>query len=56
MLSPTGLCRPFSAEADGYVTGLEPGTGFPYNRKVEASIRPDPEKTAKLVKKVLYLE
>jgi pyruvate dehydrogenase E1 component beta subunit len=28
----------------------------PYNRKVEASIRPDPEKTAKLVKKVLYLE
>ncbi len=28
----------------------------PYHRKVEASIRPDPEKTAKLVKKVLYLE
>jgi hypothetical protein len=24
-----------AAEADGYVTGLEPGTGFPYNRKVE---------------------
>jgi hypothetical protein len=23
------------AEADGYVTGLEPATGFPYNRKVE---------------------
>jgi pyruvate dehydrogenase E1 component beta subunit len=28
----------------------------PYHRQVEASIRPDPEKTAKLVKKVLYLE
>jgi hypothetical protein len=24
-----------SALADGYVTGLEPATGFPYNRKVE---------------------
>lgn len=24
-----------AAEADGYVTGLEPGTGFPFNRKVE---------------------
>lgn len=23
------------SEADGYVTGLEPATGFPYNRKVE---------------------
>ncbi|MBD3671944.1 MAG: aldose 1-epimerase family protein [Planctomycetaceae bacterium] len=23
------------AEADGYVTGLEPATGFPYNRQVE---------------------
>ncbi|HSG72491.1 MAG TPA: aldose 1-epimerase family protein [Planctomycetaceae bacterium] len=23
------------AEADGYVTGLEPATGFPYNRKIE---------------------
>jgi pyruvate dehydrogenase E1 component beta subunit len=28
----------------------------PYHRKVEQSIRPDPEKAAKLVKKVLYLE
>jgi pyruvate dehydrogenase E1 component beta subunit len=28
----------------------------PYHRQVEASIRPDPEKAAKLVKKVLYLE
>jgi pyruvate dehydrogenase E1 component beta subunit len=28
----------------------------PYHRQVENSIRPDPEKTAKLVKKVLYLE
>jgi pyruvate dehydrogenase E1 component beta subunit len=28
----------------------------PYNRQVENSIRPDPEKAAKLVKKVLYLE
>jgi pyruvate dehydrogenase E1 component beta subunit len=28
----------------------------PYNRKVEASIRPDPEKTVKLVKQVLYLD
>ncbi len=28
----------------------------PYHRKVEASIRPDPDKTVKLVKKVLYLE
>lgn len=24
-----------TAEADGYVTGLEPATGFPFNRKVE---------------------
>jgi hypothetical protein len=24
-----------AAEADGYVTGLEPGVGFPFNRKVE---------------------
>lgn len=24
-----------AAVADGYVTGLEPGTGFPYNRRVE---------------------
>ncbi|MCA9640496.1 MAG: DUF4432 family protein, partial [Myxococcales bacterium] len=24
-----------AAEADGYVTGLEPGTGFPFNRFVE---------------------
>jgi hypothetical protein len=24
-----------AAEADGYVTGLEPGTGFPFNRRVE---------------------
>jgi len=28
----------------------------PYNRKVEASIRPDADKTVTLVKKVLYLE
>ena len=28
----------------------------PYHRQVENSIRPDPEKTAKLVKQVLYLE
>jgi len=28
----------------------------PYHRQVENSIRPDPEKAAKLVKKVLYLE
>lgn len=26
------------AEADGYVTGLEPATGFPYNRKVEREV------------------
>ncbi|WP_442508144.1 aldose 1-epimerase family protein [Novipirellula sp. SH528] len=24
-----------AAEADGYVTGIEPGTGFPFNRNVE---------------------
>ena len=24
-----------AAGANGYVTGLEPGTGFPYNRSVE---------------------
>ena len=24
-----------TAEADGYVTGIEPATGFPYNRSVE---------------------
>jgi len=28
----------------------------PYNRKVEQSIRPTPEKAAAMVKKVLYLE
>ena len=28
----------------------------PYHRQIEASIRPNPEKAAKLVKKVLYLE
>jgi hypothetical protein len=29
------LWKNTAAEADGYVTGLEPGTGYPYNRKVE---------------------
>jgi hypothetical protein len=29
------LWKNTSATADGYVTGLEPGTDFPYNRKVE---------------------
>ena len=36
------------------VTSLD--VSAPYNRQVENSIRPDPEKAAKLVKKVLYLE
>jgi galactose mutarotase-like enzyme len=26
-----------ASEADGYVTGIEPGTGYPYNRNVERS-------------------
>ena len=29
------LWKNTSAEADGYVTGLEPGTGFPFNRNTE---------------------
>lgn len=29
------LWKNTAAEADGYVTGLEPGTGFPFNRKIE---------------------
>ena len=24
-----------ASKADGYVTGIEPGTGYPYNRSVE---------------------
>jgi len=27
-----------AAEADGYVTGVEPATGFPYNRRVERAV------------------
>ncbi len=29
------LWKNTAAEADGYVTGLEPGTGFPFNRNIE---------------------
>jgi hypothetical protein len=29
------LWKNTDAEADGYVTGLEPGTGYPYNRRIE---------------------
>src|SRR5262249_50697118 len=29
------LWKNTAAAADGYVTGLEPGTDFPYNRKIE---------------------
>lgn len=29
------LWKNTDTEADGYVTGLEPGTGYPYNRSVE---------------------
>ena len=29
------LWKNTAAEADGYVTGLEPGTNFPYNRRLE---------------------
>jgi len=29
------LWKNTTAEADGYVTGLEPGTNFPYNRRIE---------------------
>lgn len=29
------LWKNTGASADGYVTGLEPGTGFPYNRRLE---------------------
>src|SRR5205823_1858729 len=29
------LWKNTAAEQDGYVTGLEPGTNFPYNRRVE---------------------
>ncbi|MGC9944137.1 MAG: aldose 1-epimerase family protein [Verrucomicrobiota bacterium] len=29
------LWKNLAAEADGYVTGIEPGTGFPYTRRLE---------------------
>jgi hypothetical protein len=29
------LWKNTDAEPDGYVTGLEPGTGYPYNRRIE---------------------
>ena len=29
------LWKNTAAENDGYVTGLEPGTNFPYNRRIE---------------------
>ncbi len=29
-----------AAEADGYVTGIEPGTNFPHNRRVERQFVP----------------
>ena len=29
------LWKNTDTETDGYVTGLEPGSGFPYNRSVE---------------------
>ncbi len=29
------LWKNLAAEADGYVTGIEPGTGFPYTRRIE---------------------
>jgi hypothetical protein len=29
------LWKNTAAEADGYVTGLEPGTNYPYNRRLE---------------------
>ena len=38
-----------AAKADGYVTGMEPGTGFPFNRKVERGPRPRPEAGARRV-------
>jgi len=29
------LWKNTNAEEEGYVTGLEPGTGYPYNRRIE---------------------
>jgi hypothetical protein len=29
------LWKNLAAKEDGYVTGLEPGTGFPYTRRIE---------------------
>jgi hypothetical protein len=29
------LWKNLAAEAEGYVTGIEPGTGFPYTRRIE---------------------
>jgi hypothetical protein len=31
------LWKNTNAEAEGYVTGIEPGTGFPHNRRIERS-------------------
>ncbi len=55
--SPTGSQRRCFDDLDHPVERLTSlDVPAPYNRQVEASIRPDPEKAAKLVKKVLYLE
>ena len=32
------LWKNTNAEEEGYVTGLEPGTGFPYNRRIERQL------------------
>ena len=34
-LAYVALWKNTNAESDGYVTGLEPGTGFPNNRRIE---------------------
>ncbi len=37
------LWKNTNAESDGYVTGLEPGTGFPNNRRIERKFRRVPK-------------
>ena len=40
------LWKNMAAQEDGYVTGIEPGTNFPNNRRIEAQTRPGSQPVA----------